>query len=88
MWSGLSGATELSHRPRPRRAEIVADYGRKHDSVVACFMDDFEACIAHPRFPVTHRRAMRTTSPLERLFVEERRRLSLAFLTHSARGRS
>ena len=36
-------------------------------------MDDFEACIAHLRFPVTHRRAIRTTNLLERLFVEERR---------------
>ncbi len=37
-------------------------------------MDDFEACIAHLRFPVTYRRAIRTNL-LERLFVEERRRL-------------
>jgi transposase-like protein len=29
-------------------------------------MDDFEACIAHLRFPVTHRRAIRTTNLLER----------------------
>jgi len=42
---------------------------------VACFMD--EACIAHLRFPVTHRRAIRTTNLLERLFVEERRRLKI-----------
>ena len=55
----------------------VADYGRKYDSAVACFMDDFEACIAHLRFPVTHRRAIRTTNLLERLFVEERRRLKI-----------
>jgi hypothetical protein len=41
------------------------------------FMDDFEACIAHLRFPVTHRRAIRTTNLLERLFVEERRRLKI-----------
>jgi hypothetical protein len=27
-----------------------------------CFMDDFEACIAHLRFPVTHRRAIQTTN--------------------------
>jgi transposase-like protein len=40
-------------------------------------MDDFEACIAHLRFPVTHRRALRTTNLLERLFVEERRRLKI-----------
>ncbi len=38
---------------------------------------DFEACIAHLRLPVTHRRATRTTNLLERLFVEERRRLKI-----------
>jgi hypothetical protein len=40
-------------------------------------MDDFEACIAHLRFPVTHRRAIQTTNLLERLFVEERSRLKI-----------
>lgn len=40
-------------------------------------MDDFEACIAHLRFPVTHRRAIRTTNLLERLFAKERRRLKI-----------
>jgi signal transduction histidine kinase len=43
--------------------------------MVACFMDDFEACIAHLRFPVTHRRAIRN-----RRLVEEARR-------HAARER-
>jgi transposase-like protein len=62
---------------RDLAAGVVADYGGKHDSAVACFMDDFEACIAHLRFPVTHRRAIRTTNLLERLFVEERRRLKI-----------
>src|SRR5213080_1802590 len=62
---------------RELAAGVVADYGRKFDSAVACFMDDFEACIAHLRFPVTHRRAIRTTNLLERLFVEERRRLKI-----------
>src|SRR6201997_2496746 len=46
-------------------------------TAVACFMDDFKACIAHLRFPVTHRRVTRTTNLLERLFVEERRRLKI-----------
>jgi hypothetical protein len=32
---------------------------------------------SHLRFPVTHRRAIRTTNLLERLFVEERRRLKI-----------
>ena len=46
-------------------------------SASACFEDDFEACIAHLRMPITHRRAIRTTNLLERLFVEERRRLKI-----------
>jgi putative transposase len=41
---------------------------------MACLDDDFEACIAHLRFPLGHRRAIRTTNLLERLFGEERRR--------------
>jgi transposase-like protein len=43
-------------------------------SAVACLDDDFEACIAQLRFPLGHRRAIRTTNLLERLFGEERRR--------------
>jgi putative transposase len=43
----------------------------------ACFQDDFDACIAHLRMPIPHRRAIRTTNLLERLFVEERRRLKI-----------
>jgi len=48
---------------------VVADYGRLHDSAVTCFMDDFEACIAHLRFPVTHRRAIRTTDEIDKSFL-------------------
>ena len=56
---------------------VVADYGTELANAVGCFMDDFEACIAHLRLPITHRRATRTTNLLERLFVEERRRLKI-----------
>ena len=38
------------------------DYGTLLPSAVACFEDDFEACIAHLRLPVTHRRSTRTTN--------------------------
>ena len=62
---------------RELAAGVVADYGRDQERGIACFTDDFEACIAHLRFPVTHRRALRTTNLLERLFVEERRRLKI-----------
>ena len=62
----------LGDRTRNRR-RTVADYGKDRERTVVSFMDDFGACIAHLRFPVTHRRAIRTTNLLERLFVEERR---------------
>jgi putative transposase len=56
---------------------IRADYAALLPSALTCFDDDFEACIAHLRLPVTHRRFIRTTNLLERLFVEERRRLKI-----------
>ena len=56
---------------------LEADYGNELANAVACFRDDFEACIAHLRLPIAHRRATRTTNLLERLFVEERRRLKI-----------
>ncbi|MBV9654051.1 MAG: transposase, partial [Acetobacteraceae bacterium] len=56
------------------REDIVATYGSDLPSAVACLEDDFEACIAHLRFPLSHRRVIRTTNLLERLFGEERRR--------------
>lgn len=56
---------------------VAADFQATLLSAVACFQDDFEACIAHLRMPIPHRRATRTTNLLERLFVEERRRLKI-----------
>lgn len=56
---------------------VLADYQAELPSAIACFLDDFEACIAHLRVPVAHRRAIRTANPLERLFVEERQRLKI-----------
>ena len=62
---------------RQLAAGIRADYADVLPSAFACFDDDFGACIAHLRLPVTHRRFARTTNLLERLFVEERRRLKI-----------
>ncbi|MFQ5521547.1 MAG: IS256 family transposase [Candidatus Methylomirabilia bacterium] len=56
---------------------VVKDYQAELPSAVACFLDDFEACIAHLMMPIGHRRAIRTTNLLERLFLEERRRLKI-----------
>jgi transposase-like protein len=62
---------------RMLRDDIVATYAGDLPSAVACLNDDFEACIAHLRFPLAHRRAIRTTNLLERLFGEERRRTKI-----------
>lgn len=53
---------------------IAQTYGADLPSAISCLDDDFEACIAHLKFPLAHRRAIRTTNLLERLFGEERRR--------------
>jgi transposase-like protein len=55
------------------RDDIAATWARELPSAVACLDDDFDACIAHLRFPLAHRRAIRTTNLLVRLFGEERR---------------
>ena len=55
----------------------MADYAESLPAAVKCFDDDFEACIAHLRLPVTHRRSTRTTNLIERLFGEERRRMKI-----------
>lgn len=65
--------------PSPALARLAAEefkksWGRELPSAAACFEEDFEACIAHLKLPVAHRRVTRTTNLLERLFGEERRR--------------
>jgi len=59
------------------RDDFVQAYGRERPTLVQCFTDDFAACIAHLRFPLRHRKAVRTTNLLERLFLEERRRTKI-----------
>jgi transposase-like protein len=46
---------------------------KEFPGAVACFEEDFEACIAHLRLPIAHRKSARTTNLLERLFGEDRR---------------
>ena len=64
------------------RDDLAATYASDLPSAVACLDDDFEACIAHLKFPLGHRRAIRTTNLLERLFGEERRRTKV--IPHAA----
>jgi putative transposase len=75
------GSPHAIRRPRGRSRQLAAgiraDYVDILPSALACFEGDFEAGIAHLRLPVTHRRFARTINILERLFVEERRRLKI-----------
>lgn len=63
----------------PMAARNAADefrrlYEKEFPGAVACFEDDFEACIAHLHLPIAQRKTTRTTNLLERLFGEDRRR--------------
>ena len=84
LWAELKARVSLCYRARPRPMArqlaigIRADYAYLLPSALACFEEHFEACIAHPRQPFAHRRVMRTTNLLERLFVEERRSLKIS----------
>ncbi len=83
LWSEFKARATAAYQAPSRKIArelvegVVADYGTELPNAVGCFMDDCEACIAHLRLPITHRRATRTTNLLERLFVEERRRLKI-----------
>lgn len=62
---------------RALRQGVVNRYAKTFPAAVAWFEDDFEACIAQLRFPSAHRKVIRTTNLLERLFVEERQRTKI-----------
>ena len=68
------------------RKEFVKRFERELPSATQCFLDDFAACISHLRLPIAHRRAIRTTNLLERLFGEERRRTKV--IPHAAGERA
>jgi transposase-like protein len=56
------------------REDLVERYEKRYPTAVRCFEEDFDACVAHLKCPPDHRRIIRTTNLLERLFEEERRR--------------
>ena len=66
---------------RDLAAGVVADYEAELPSATACFMDDFEACIAHLCMPITHRRAIKTTDEMDKRFLGGRGRMAVARAT-------
>jgi len=49
-------------------------YRRKYPGAVRCLEKDIDRLLVHFAMPVAHRKAVRTTNPIERLFREVRRR--------------
>lgn len=54
--------------------KVVDKYGKKFPEAMRILSQDLEACLTVLRLPVKHRRPVRTTNLLERLFGENRRR--------------
>jgi transposase-like protein len=53
---------------------IVAAYQEDYPEAMKCLASDLEECLTALRFPESHRKRIRTTNLLERLFGEGRRR--------------
>ena len=54
--------------------EFIEKYEKEYPSLVKAFKKDLEALLSHLKFPVAHRKTIRTTNLIERSFEEERRR--------------
>jgi transposase-like protein len=83
MWREVKGAAYAAYQAgSPKLAlmakeDFVAQYEADYPSATKCFLDDFDACVAHLQLPISHTRVTRTTNLLERLFLEERRRTKI-----------
>lgn len=55
-------------------AYVIEKYASKYPSAIQCFNDDLPSCITHLKYPLGHRRYIRTTNLLERSFEEQKRR--------------
>ena len=67
--------TAQSHKAGLEQAQgIVAMYEQEYPEAMKCLATDLEEVLTALRFPETHRKRIRTTNLLERLFGEGRRR--------------
>jgi transposase-like protein len=55
-------------------ADFIPHYQDLSPRAVASFSDDLEASLTHLRVPVNHRKRIRTSNAIERLFGEQKRR--------------
>jgi len=66
--------------------EFISRHKEQYPSLIKAFREDLEALLSHLKFPVAHRKSIRTTNLIERSFEEERRRSKVIprFLTEKS----
>ena len=70
-----------SYEEGKKRAEnFIEKYENDYARAVRCFQEDLEATLTHLRFPARHRRLIRTTNGIERVFLEQKRRTKVSGL--------
>ena len=57
--------------------QVIERFRDRFPAAMACLEEDLEACLQVLRLPEVHRRRMRTSNGLERLFGENRRRVKV-----------
>ena len=57
--------------------QVIERFRDRFPAAMACMQEDLEACLQVLRLPEAHRRRMRTSNGLERLFGESRRRVKV-----------
>lgn len=75
----LARVKAIYHAPDRETADLLAErlveeYTEHYPAAIRCFLDDLDSCLTHLRYPLAHRRYIRSTNLLERAFVEEKRR--------------
>jgi transposase-like protein len=72
-WQILDDASTVAEARAGLQA-LAGEYRRAYPAAMAVIERDLDALICHLRFPSQHRKRIRSTNPLERTFVEVRRR--------------
>jgi putative transposase len=75
-WQILDDATSASDAKHALLA-LAGDYRSAYPSAMRTIDEHADQLVAHPRFPLEHRKRTRSTNLLERTFVEVRRRTTI-----------
>ena len=78
----LLKARSVYDAPDRETADLLAErfveqYADEYPALVRSFLDDLEACLTQLKYPLSHRKFIRTTNLIERAFVEEKRRTKI-----------